>query len=120
MSAERGAGPDRISVQVDRATRIVRLLTWIAMFAACCLMLWLLAGQAAKAEDPKAAARSLGQAGQAAAGAIARDATMAADVPGYAGTNLPERRLTAVGHGGRRARCAWPSRTHRAAMPGAR
>ena len=97
MSAERGAGPDRISVQVDRATRIVRLLTWIAMFAACCLMLWVLGGMAANAEDPKAAARSLGQAGQAAAGAIARDATKAADVPGYAGTGVPERRLTASG-----------------------
>ena len=97
MSAERGAGPDRISVQVDRATRIVRLLTWIAMFAACCLMLWVLGGMAANAEDPKAAARSLGQAGQAAAGAIARDATKAADVPGYAGTGVPERHLTASG-----------------------
>ena len=95
MSAE--PGPDRISVAVDRATRIVRLFTWLAMFAVCCLMLWLLAGQAAKAEDPKAAARALGQAGQAAAGAVARDASKAGTVPGYAGTNVPERHLTAAG-----------------------
>ncbi len=95
MSA--GPGPDRISVAVDRATRVVRLFTWLAMFAVCCLMLWLLAGQAAKAEDPKAAARALGQAGQAAAGAVARDASKAGTVPGYAGTNVPERHLTAAG-----------------------
>ena len=95
MSAE--PGPDRISVAVDRATRIVRLFTWLAMFAVCCLMLWLLAGQAAQAEDPKAAARALGQAGQAAAGAVARDASNAGAVPGYAGTGVPERHLTASG-----------------------
>ena len=97
MSAHPGAGPDRSSVLVDRATRIVRLLTWIAMFAACCLMLWVLGSMAAQAEDPKAAARALGQAGQAVAGAIARDAAKAADVPGYAGTGVPERHLTASG-----------------------
>ena len=86
--------PDRVSVAVDRMTRIVRLLAWTAMFAACCLMLWILAGQAAHADDPKEAARELGRAGTAAAGTIARDASQAANVPGYAGTNLPERGLT--------------------------
>jgi len=85
---------DRVSVAVDRMIRIVRLLAWTAMFGACCLMLWILAGQAAHAEDPRAAAREIGHAGTAAAGAIARDASQAADVPGYAGTNLPERGLT--------------------------
>ncbi len=79
--------PDRVSVAVDRMTRIVRLLAWTAMFAACCLMLWILAGQAAHADDPKAAAREIGQVGAAAAGAIATDASKARTVPGYAGTN---------------------------------
>lgn len=47
----------------------------------------------ARAEDPKAAARAIGQAGQSAARAIARDPASAAGVPGYAGTNPPERGL---------------------------
>ena len=45
--------------------------------------------------DPKAAARAIGQAGTAAAGAIARDAASAGKVPGYAGTNPPERNIGA-------------------------
>ena len=49
----------------------------------------------ARAEDPAAAARAIGQAGQAAARAIVKDPASAADVPGYAGTNLPERGLSA-------------------------
>ena len=48
----------------------------------------------AGAEDPVAAARAIGQAGRAAAGAIARDADSATKVPGYAGTNVPERALS--------------------------
>ena len=52
---------------------------------------------AALAEDPKAAARAIGQAGLQAAGDVARDAASADAVPGYAGTDLPERRLTAGG-----------------------
>ena len=51
----------------------------------------------ALAEDPKAAARAIGQAGLQAAGDVARDAASADAVPGYAGTDLPERRLTADG-----------------------
>ena len=86
---------DGIDAFVDRATRIVRLLAWIAMLAVCCPMLWVLSGMAAHAEDPKAAARAIGQAGTAAAGAIARDASKAGTVPGYAGTNVPERNLGA-------------------------
>ncbi len=59
----------------------------------------LLAGQFAAAragaEDPKAAARAVGQASRTAAGAIAKDPGSTAHVPGYAGTNLPERGLNA-------------------------
>ena len=99
----------RADVLIDRATRIVRLLAWIAMFALCCLMLWTLGGMAAHAEDPKAAARAIGQAGTAAAGAIARDASKAATVPGYAGTDVAERSLTASGmEDAARARLADP------------
>ena len=86
----------RADVWIDRATRIVRLLAWLAMFAVCCLMLRAMAGMAAHAEDPKAAARAIGQAGTAAAGAIARDATKPGTVPGYAGTNVPERNIGAT------------------------
>ena len=92
---------DRIALMVDRITRIVRLLTWTAMFALVCLMLWVVSGMEARAdsgaEDPRAAARAIGNAGTAAAGAIARDASNVGDVPGYAGTNVPERNLTASG-----------------------
>ena len=102
---------------IDRATRIVRLLAWLAMLAVCCLMLWTLGGMAAHADpgsvsgagDPKAAARAIGQAGTATAGAIARDASKAGTVPGYAGTNVPERNLTASGmEDAARARLADP------------
>ena len=97
----------RADVLIDRATRVVRLLAWIAMFALCCLMLRVMS---AHAEDPKAAARAIGQAGTAAAGAIARDASKAGDVPGYAGTNVPERSLTASGmEDAARARLADPA-----------
>ena len=87
----------RMDANIDSATRIVRLLTWLAMFAVCCLMLWTLGGMAAHAEDPKAAARAIGQAGTAAAGAIAKSAGSAAAVPGYAGTGVPERGIAAGG-----------------------
>ena len=100
---------DRIEVALDRGTRVVRLLTWTAMFVLVCLMLWLVSGMVAKAEDPKAAARAIGQAGAAAAGAIARDAASAGKVPGYAGTEVPERSLTAAGmEDAARARLADP------------
>ena len=100
---------DRIEIALDRGTRVVRLLTWTAMFALVCLMLWVVSGMAARAEDPKAAALAIGQAGSAAAGEIARDAAKAGDVPGYAGTNLPERSLTASGmEDAARARLADP------------
>ena len=55
------------------------------------------AAGAALAEDPKAAARAIGQAGLQAAGEVARDVASADAVPGYVGTDVPERRLTAGG-----------------------
>ena len=97
MSAQCDRGGARADVLIDRATRIVRLLAWMAMFAICCLMLWTLGVTGAFADDPKAAARTLGQAGLATAGAIAKDAANADAIPGYAGTDLPERGLTAAG-----------------------
>ena len=91
---------DRIEIALDRGTRVVRLLTWSAMFVLVCLMLWVVSGMVAKAddhgpEDPKAAAREIGNAGNAAARTIARDSTNAAEVPGYAGTDVPERSIGA-------------------------
>ena len=87
----------RWAPRIDLATRAVRLLAWIAMFAACCLMLWLLSGQLARADDPADAAREIGEAGAAAAAAIARDASQAREVPGFAGTDLPEAGLDDAG-----------------------
>ena len=97
MTVEREPGPGRADVLIDRATRVVRLFAWLAMFALCCLMLWVVAHQAARAGDPKAAAAEIGRAGQTAAGAIARDASQTGTVPGYVGTDVPERGLTAGG-----------------------
>ncbi len=109
MTEQSDRSRDRIEIALDRGTRIVRLLTWTAMFVLVCLMLWVVSGMVAKAEDPKAAARAIGQAGAAAAGAIARDASNAATVPGYAGTDVPERNLTASGmEDAARARLADP------------
>ena len=65
------------------------------MFGLVCLMLWVVSGMAARAEDPRAAARAIGNAGNAAARTIARESSNAAQVPGYAGTNLPERGIGA-------------------------
>ena len=109
MTEQSGPSDDRIAVALDRGTRVMRLLTWTAMFALVCLMLWLVSGMAAHAEDPKAAARAIGNAGNSAAGTIAQDSSNAAEVPGYAGTNLPERGLTASGmENAGRARLADP------------
>ncbi len=109
MTEQSDLSRDRIEVALDRATRIARLLTWAAMFVLVCLMLWVVSGMVAKAENPKAAARAIGNAGAAAAGAIARDAASAGKVPGYAGTDVPERNLTASGmEDAARARLANP------------
>ena len=115
MTEQSELSRDRIEVALDRGTRVIRLLTWTAMpalparrpgqahtirvFVLVCLMLWLVLGMVAKAEpgseNPKAAARAIGNAGNAAARTIARDSSNAAEVPGYAGTNLPERNIGA-------------------------
>jgi len=101
------ARTDRV---LDRATRVARLLAWLAAFALFSALLWLLFAGSVRAEDPRAAARAIGQAGTAAAGAVARDAANAGEVPGYAGTAVPERGLTATGmEDAARARLADPN-----------
>ena len=97
MSARAEFSRERFSRRVGRESRTARLLGWTVMVAVCCFLLWIVSGMAVRAEDPKAAARAIGQAGAAAAGAIAKSAGSAATVPGYAGTDVPERSLTASG-----------------------
>ncbi len=92
------------NVRDRRSERAGSLLGWILLAAVCGFLLWIVFGGGAQAEDPgslsgaspKAAARAIGNAGTAAARAIARDASNAAAVPGYAGTNLPERNIGAA------------------------
>ena len=72
-----------------------RLLAWMLVAAVFGFLMWIVLGGGARAEDPKAAARTIGNAGTAAAGAIARDSSSAEEVPGYAGTDLPERNIGA-------------------------
>ncbi|MDE0256705.1 MAG: conjugal transfer protein TraN [Rhodospirillaceae bacterium] len=91
MTERSAHSDDRIAVALDRGTRVVRLLTWTAMFALVCLMLWIVSAQ----EAPNAAARAWGLGGTGGARAGARDSSNAADVPGYAGTDLPERNIGA-------------------------
>ena len=50
-----------------------------------------------RAGDAAAEAQAIGQAGRAAAGAIARDASRVSTVPGYEGTDVPERDIDADG-----------------------
>ena len=78
-----------------RAPLAARLFGWTLLAAVCGFLLWIVFGGGARASDPKTEAHAIGQAGTAAAGAIARDASKAATVPGYAGTNLPERNIGA-------------------------
>ena len=80
---------------IERRDRATRLLGWTLMAAVCGFLMWIVFGGAAQAEDPKAAARAIGNAGNAAARTVARDSSNAADVPGYAGTNLRERNIGA-------------------------
>ena len=87
----------------SRSARASRLPGAIVLAAVFGFLLWIVFGGGAQADpgsqsgasDPKAAARAIGNAGAAAAGAIARDASNATTVPGYAGTNLPERSIDA-------------------------
>ena len=69
---------------------------WIGVGAAVLAAATGLTG-AALAEDPKAAARAIGQAGMQAAADVARAPASADGVPGYVGTSVPERQLTAAG-----------------------
>ncbi len=88
---------------------MTRAIGWTLLAAVFCFLLWIVFGGGAQAEDPKAAARAIGNAGTSAASAIARDASNAVTVPGYAGTNVPERSLTASGmEDAARARLADP------------
>ena len=82
------------------ARGVVRQPVWALMLAVAMVIVWftiVFVVAPAHADDPKTVAREVGQAGSAAAGAIARDAAKAGTVPGYAGTNLPERGLMAAG-----------------------
>ncbi len=94
--------------------RATRLLGWALLASVCAFLLWIVFGGVTYAEDtraadPKAAARAIGNAGNSAARTIARDSSNAAEVPGYAGTNVPERGLTASGmENAARARLADP------------
>ena len=87
----------RPAIRRAPAPMTTRVAAWALVAAVFGFLLWIVFGGAANAEDPAAAARALGQAGQAAAGALARDAASTAKVPGYAGTGVPERSLTASG-----------------------
>ena len=76
----------------ERATRLLGQALVAAVFG---FLLWIVLGGGAQAGDPGSEARAIGNAGTAAARAIARDSSNAADVPGYAGTDLPERSIGA-------------------------
>ena len=78
-----------------RRGRTTRLLGWTLMAAVCGFLLWIVFGGAAHAEDPKSAARAIGAGGNSAARAIARDSSKAETVPGYVGTDVPERSIGA-------------------------
>ncbi len=69
---------------------------WMRAVAPALVLLAYLSAGNARAEDPKAAARAIGDAGRAAAAAVARDPASTARVPGYAGTNPPERGIGAA------------------------
>ena len=92
-----------------RRTRATRWVGWSLMAVVFGFLMWIVFGGAAHAEDPRAAARAIGNAGNTAARAVARDSSNATEVPGYAGTNVPERSLTASGmEAAARARIADP------------
>ena len=92
-----------------RKEALIRAAGWTLTAAVFGFLLWIVLGGAAQAADPRSEARAIGNAGTATAGAIARDASKAATVPGHAGTNVPERGIgaNALGTEGR-ARLADP------------
>ena len=69
---------------------------WMRAVVPVLVLLAHLSAGGAWAEDPQEAARAIGGAGRAAAAAVAKDPASASKVPGYAGTNLPERDLGAA------------------------
>ncbi len=79
----------------ERTPLVTRAMGWALMAAVLGFLLWIVLGGAAHAADPKVEARAIGNAGTAAARAVARDASKAATVPGYAGTTVPERNIGA-------------------------
>ena len=85
----------RTDIGIERITRFACLLAWMAALSLFCALHWVLLAGASWAGDPKTEARAIGQTGAATAGAIARDAASAGKVPGYAGTNPPERNIGA-------------------------
>ncbi len=78
-----------------RGQRVARLPGYVVTVAVFAFLFWIVLGGVAHSGDPKAAARAIGNAGTATAGAIARDASKASAIPGYAGTNVPERNIGA-------------------------
>lgn len=109
MKKRQESAPDRTGGLAGRAARIARILAWIAALGLTVLTGWTVSGTVVRAEDPKAAARALGAAGNAAAQAVARDASNAETVPGFAGTDLPEGGFGADGlEDGGRARLSDP------------
>ena len=76
-----------------------RLWRWVAWIAPLLASVVLAASALAQDSDEaaKAAARAVGAAGQVAARALATDSGQPSKVPGYAGTDLPERDLAADG-----------------------
>ena len=96
-------------IHSGRAARIARTLAWTVAFGLLCLAGWTVSGTVVRAEDPKAAARALGAAGNAAAQAVTRDASKSETVPGFAGTDLPEGNVNADAlEAGGRARLSDP------------
>ena len=87
---------ERNGIRVGRAARVVRILAWTAALGLLVLAGWTVSGTVVRAGDAaKDAARALGATGNAAARAIARTPATAATVPGFAGTDLPERGIEA-------------------------
>ncbi len=106
MRESRENAPGRTGVF---AFRIALIFGWSAALGLTVLGGWTVSGTVVRAEDPKAAARGIGNAGNAAAQAVARDAASATEVPGYAGTDLPEGNVDADAlEDGGRARLADP------------
>ena len=71
-----------------------RTVSMTVLPALCGALLWLAGVNTAWAGDPVSAAREIGRAGQVQAETLARDAASTEGIPGFAGTDIPEGRLT--------------------------